>query len=431
MSRVHIRGGTIIDPSTAGHGTIEADLYIAAGRIVGIGSPPADFTPDRTIAADGQLVVPGLIDLAARLREPGSVRKGGIVPEARAAAAAGITTLLQPPDTQPVTDTPAVVELIHNRSLEAGGARVHPLGALTRALAGEHLTEMAALRDAGCPGLSDGGQPIRNTLVLSRALDYAATFDIPIVLTPQDPDLAAAGLVHDGAVATRCGLPGQPVATETAAVGRLLALAEERGVAIHIGRLSSARAAQMIAEAQRAGLRVSADTAVHYLHLTEEDCSGYNTTAHVCPPLRSAEDRAGLRHYVASGAIGALCSDHQPHDPDAKACPFAASEPGISGLDTLLALTLRLVDEGVLDLRQAIARLTCGPATALRLNAGTLQIGAVADVTLIDPRQRWHVSPETLHSRGHNTPFLGWELTGIATTTLVAGEVVYQAAAAR
>ncbi|MBK5943263.1 MAG: dihydroorotase [Halorhodospira halophila] len=423
MSRIHIHGGHVIDPAS---GLDEPrDVFIADGRILAVGTAPDGFAADRAIDATGQLVLPGLVDLAARLREPGATRKGGIVPESRAAAAGGITTLLLPPDTRPAMDTPSVVELVHSRAQVADAARVRPLGALTRELDGEYLAEMAALRDAGCPAVCDGGRPVANTLVLRRALDYAATFSLPVVLTPEDPSLADSGRVHEGETATRLGLPGQPAATETAAVGRILALVEESGNPVHLGRLSTARAAAMVAEARRAQLPVTADVAIHQLLFTEQDCDAYNTAAHVRPPLRTAQDRDGLRRAVAEGAITAICSDHQPHDPDAKICPFADSEPGVSGVDTLLGLTLRLVDEGLLSIAEAVDRVTLGPARALGLEAGTLTPGAAADVAVVDPRQTWRVTPESLHSRGRNSLVLGQELAGRATATLVAGRIVY------
>lgn len=423
MSRLCIIGGTIVDP--AADVEYASDLYVADGMILAHGEAPEGFIAERNIDARGLLVTPGLVDLSARLREPGNSSKGGIIAEARAAAAGGITTLLQPPDTQPVTDTPSVVELIHRRCSEAGAARVLPLGALTKELHGEQLSEMAALRDAGCPALADGGLPLSNTLVLQRALDYAATFAIPVMLTPQDPYLVSAGPVHDGIVAARRGLSGQSSAAETAAIGRLIALIEECGVPIHIGRLSTARGGEMIATAQQQGLPITADTAIHQLFLTEHDCEGYNSSAHISPPARTTEDLQGLRQFVAQGVIGCLCSDHQPHDPDAKVGTYDASEPGISGLDTFLALTLRLVDEGVLTLGEALGRITAGPARAVGLTTGSLQPGRIADICIVDPKLNWRLTEESMISRGKNTPFRDWEFSGAATTTIVGADVVY------
>jgi dihydroorotase len=261
-----------------------------------------------------------------------------------------------------------------------------PIAALTRGLEGMLLSEMAALRDAGCVAVSDGGKPVRDTQVLLRALEYAATCKLPVLLTPRDPDLSPAAGVHDGWVATRLGLRGIPVAAETTALGRYLALVEQTGTQVHFTRLSSARGAQMVATARARGLPVSGDVAIHQLFLSEMDLSGFDTRCHVSPPLRSDADREALRQGLASGAIQAVCSDHQPHDEDAKACTFEGSEPGISGLDTLLSLLLRLVDDGVLDLRTALARATCDPARILGLPRGRIAVGGSAGPVRRRPR---------------------------------------------
>ena len=422
--RIAIRGGRLIDPA---HG-IDAirDLYIADGRIAGVGPAPAGFTPDQKIDAHGRIVCPGLIDLCARLREPGQEHKATVASETRAAAAAGITTLVCPPDTDPVIDEPAVVELIRRRAKAAGLARVLTLGALTHRLHGERLAEMAALKEAGCVGVGDGGRPITNTLVLRRALEYAATFDLTVFLTPLDPWLGH-GVAHEGQVATRMGLPGIPAAAETGAMARDLELVRDMGVRVHFGRLSSARSVELVARAQAEGLPVTADVAVHQLHLTEIDLAGFDSQCHVRPPLRGLRDRDALRAGLASGTLGALCSDHQPHEPDAKQAPFGDTEPGISGLDTLLALGLRLARDGVLPLPAVLERLTCGPARILGLDSGHLGVGATADVCIFDLDADWQVTVNTLQSRGQNSPFLGWELQGQVTHTLLEGRVAYEA----
>ncbi|HHW79095.1 MAG TPA: dihydroorotase [Xanthomonadaceae bacterium] len=421
--RIAIRGGRLIDPA---HG-IDAvrNLYIADGRIAGIGQPPEGFTAEREIDARDRIVCPGLIDLCARLREPGQEHKATIASETWAAAAAGITTLVCPPDTDPVIDEPAVVELIRRRAKSAGHARVLTLGALTHRLRGERLAEMAALQEAGCVGIGDGGRPVANTLVLRRALEYAATFDLTVFLTPLDPWLAH-GVAHEGQVATRLGLPGIPTAAETGAIARDLELIRDIGVRVHFGRLSCARSVELVAHARAEGLPVTADAAVHHLHLTEIDLAGFDSQCHVQPPLRGLRDRDALRAGLTSGALGALCSDHQPHEPDAKQAPFGDTEPGISGLDTLLALSLRLARDGVLSLSAVLERLTCGPARILGLDSGHLGVGALADVCIFGPDAGWRVSADTLRSRGQNSPFLGWELQGRVTHTLLEGRVVYE-----
>ncbi len=422
--RLHIKSGRVVDPANS----IDriADMFIAAGRIVALDNAPDGFTADRVIDASGLIVAPGLVDLAARLREPGQEHKATIASETRAAASAGITTLCLPPDTDPVIDTPAVVELVHLRAEQAGYARVVALGALTRALAGEQLSEMAALKAAGCVGVSNGREPITNLLSLRRAMEYAVTHDMTVFLHPDEPTLSNNGCVHEGAISTRLGLPGVPEAAETAAVARDLAIIEQVGVRAHFCRLSTARAVQMVGRAQFDGLPVSADVSAHQLFLTEMDILGFNSQCHVLPPLRTQRDRDGLRDGLAHGIITAVCSDHQPHEPDAKLAPFIDTEPGISSLETLLPLLLRLVEEGTLTLSQAVARLTHGPARILGIDAGTLSMGASADICLFDPALIWRIEPRHLRSRGHNTPFAGWEIKGQAVITIFEGRVVYE-----
>jgi dihydroorotase len=423
--RIAIRGGRIIDPAHGRDGI--ADIFIAQEHVVAIGQAPDGFQAEREINAEGQVVCPGLIDLCARLREPGHEHKATIASETRAAASAGITTLVCPPDTDPVIDETAVVELIRRRAEASGYARVLTLGALTRGLQGQQLAEMAALKEAGCVGVSNASIPISNALVLRRSLEYAATHDLTVFLSPIDPWLSANGCAHDGEIATYLGLTGIPVAAETAAVAYHLALNEDLGVRLHCCRLSSARAVEMIAHAKARGMQVTADVSAHHLHLTERNLSHFNSLCHVIPPLRSITDKMGLRAGLRDGVLEALCSDHQPHEADAKRRPFKETEPGISGLDTLLGLGLRLVEENVLPLPTLIARLTAGPARILGVALGTLGIGATADVCIFDPRHTRLVNASTVVSQGHNSPFWGWELPGRVTYTLLAGRLVYEA----
>jgi len=420
--RIVIQGGRVIDP--AQHLDTVADLFISDGKIAGLGQLPAGFIPEQVIDAHHQVVCPGLIDLCARLREPGQEYKATIASEARAAAAGGITTLVCPPDTDPPIDEPAVIEWIRRRAKAAGQARVLTLGALTHRLRGERLAEMAALKEAGCVGVSDGGQPMGNSRVLRRALEYAATFDLTVFLTPLDPELSH-GLAHEGQVATRMGLPGIPAAAETGRIARDLELVRDLGVRVHFGRLSSARSVELIARARAEGLPVSADVAIHHLHLTEIDLAGFDSRCHVRPPLRSLRDKDALRAGLVSGALSAICSDHQPHEPDAKQAPFGDTEPGISGLDTLLGLSLRLARDSGLPLTTIIERLTCGPARILGLDLGHLSIGATADVCVFDPDAETLLESGALRSRGQNSPFIGWALPGRVTHTLLEGRVVY------
>ena len=422
---VSIIGGRLIDPA---NGIDEQlDLHIEGETIVAIGQAPAGFKAEQTIDASGQIVIPGLVDIAASLREPGFTAKGTLETETLAAAKGGITTLVCTPDTDPVIDTPADIEFIHRMARKLQQARVLTAAALTHNLEGKQLASMAALKAAGCVALSNAREPLANTLVERRALEYAATFDMTVFLRPEDRHLRADGCAHEGAVATRLGLPGIPSAAETVAVARDLALAEHTGARVHFRALSAAGSTRLLREAQGAKLPVSADVAAHQLHLTEMDVEGFDARCHVSPPLRTLADRDALRQAVADGSIAAICSDHQPHEPDAKDAPFPATEPGISGLETLLALTLRLVEQKVLPLSEAIARVTCGPADLLGLPHGRLSVGLPGDVCIYDPQAHWSLNAEQMLSEGHNTPFDNWEFQGKVSHTLFNGRLVYSA----
>jgi len=426
VTQISIRNGCLVDPA---NGIDEhTDLHIADGCIAAVGDAPSGFRPGLTLDARGQVVCPGLIDLCARLREPGLEHKGTIASETAAAASAGITSICCPPDTQPVIDTPAVAQLIAQTAERSGKARVFPAGALTQGLTGEQISEMAALKHAGCPVMSHADRPMRDTLVERRAMEYAATFGLTVVLRPQDHHLRDKGCAHEGRVSTRLGLPGIPEAAETVALARDLALAEQTGARVHFRGLSCARAIAMLAEAQERQIAATADVSAHQLFLTEDDLEGFDSNCHVDPPLRTKGDCLALRDAVAQGVIAAVCSDHQPHEEDAKLAPFPVTEPGISALETLLPLMLRLIEEGIMDLPAAIARLTVGPTRILGLTAGNLAPGCPADVCVFDPESRWLVSPDTLLSHGRNTPFLGQEMKGRVSWTLLSGRIVYERA---
>jgi dihydroorotase len=421
---ISIVGGRLIDPANGIDSPL--DLHVLDGKVLAVGAAPAGFDPATVIDATGQVVCPGLIDLAARLREPGFEYKATIASETLAAARSGITTLCCPPDTDPVIDTPAVVTLIRRRAKQARRARVLSVGALTQGLKGEQLSEMAALQAAGCVALGNAQAPLANTLVERRALEYAATFGIIVFLRPEDRHLRDRGCIHEGAVAARLGLPGIPSAAETVAVARDLALAEHTGAIVHFRGLSTATAVRMVRDAQAARLPVTADVSAHQLHLTDHDVLDFDAQCHVTPPFRTLQDRDALRQAVREGTIAAICSDHQPHEPDAKEAPFPATLPGISGLETLLPLTLRLVQDGALDLPTAIERLTWGPARILGLPYGRLEPGRTADVCVIDPEAVWTLDPARMASAGKNTPFAGWELTGRVTHTVYEGRLVFR-----
>ncbi|MBK5963987.1 dihydroorotase [Thiocystis minor] len=423
-SRISLCNGRLIDPAS-GIDRI-ADLHLAEGWVLAIGDAPEGFRPERTLDARGLIVCPGFVDLCARLREPGHEQKATIASETRAAAASGITMLCCPPDTLPVIDTPAVAQLVHQTAERLGYAHVLPAGAVTQGLEGRKITEMAALKQAGCPVLSQADRPIRNAQVQRRALEYAATFGLTVFLHPRDQDLGEGGCVHEGRMSTRLGLPGIPEASETVAVARDLALAEQTGARIHFRGLSTARGVAMLAEARRRGVRASGDVSLHQLFLTEADLAGFDANCHLIPPLRTLADRDALRAALARGDLAAICSDHQPHDADAKLAPFPETAPGISSLETLLPLALRLVAEGVLDLSGAIERLTAGPAAILGRNLGRLAPGDPADLCVFDPGEIWIPTAETLVSRGHHSPFLGQEMRGRVVWTLLGGRVVFE-----
>jgi len=421
--RILIEGGRIVDPASGFDGP--GMVCVADGVVASVGGLPDGFEADRRIDAAGQIVCPGFIDLCARLREPGQEHKGSIASESAAAAAGGVTTLCCPPDTVPVIDTPAVVKLVTERAEQAAKVRVLPIGALTRGLTGTDLSEMYALKRAGCLALGNADRPLAHPLVLRRALEYAASFDLVVVFRPEDPWLRSQGCVHEGAVSSRLGLPGIPETAETVAVAQALPLIEQTGVRAHFGQLSSGRAVEMVAEARARGVHVSADVAVHHLHLTESSVDGFDALCHSRPPFRTTADRDALRAAVADGRISAVCSDHQPHETDAKLDVFPATEPGLSSLQTLLPLMCALVAEGRLSLSDAIARVTAGPAAILGLDSGRLAPGAPADICVFDPAAAWVPAQGGWLSAGRNTPFWEWPLSGRVTATLAGGRLVY------
>lgn len=423
--RILIKGGRVVDPASGLDG--RHDLFLADGLVAGLDVRPDGFTADREISAAGRIVCPGFIDLCARLREPGAEHKATIAGESEAAAAAGITTVCCPPDTDPVIDSPAVANLIHERALYTGKLRVLPIGALTRGLKGRDLSEMSALKSAGCLAVGNAYAPMASTLVLRRALEYAASYDLLVIVRPEDPDLADCGCVHEGPIGMRMGLPGIPYAAETVAIAQVLALIEHTGARVHFAQLSCARAIRAIVRAQERGQAVSADVAVHQLHLTEADIDGFDAMCHLRPPLRSPADRDALRGAVRDGVVAAICSDHQPHEPDAKLNAFPSTEPGMASLQLLLPLALKLVEEGALSLSQAIAALTSRPAAVLGLDLGTLKPGSPADICIFDPEERWTVGESSWLSAGRNTPFWGQEFSGRVTHTLLSGRVVFGA----
>jgi len=426
-----IKNGRIVDPAS---GRDErADLAIAAGRIVAIGKVSADFHASRTIDASGLVVAPGLVDLAARLREPGHEHEGMLESEMAAAVAGGVTSLVCPPDTDPVLDEPGLVQMLKFRARNLNLAHVYPLGALTRNLAGEVLTEMAELTEAGCVGFSQAEVGLKDTLVLHRALQYAATFGYTTWLRPNDAWLGN-GVAAKGALATRMGLTGVPVIAETIALATLFELMRDTGARVHLCRLSSAAGVELVRRAKAEGLPVSCDVSINNLHLTDVDIGYFNAAMRVTPPLRQQRDRDAIRAGLADGTIDALVSDHTPVDEDAKTLPFAEAEPGATGLELLLSLALKWGSENGQSLGQTLAKITNAPVGvlgdslgSLAASAGKIVEGGVADLCLFDPEARWIVRSGNLRSQGKHTPFGGYEVPGRVRCTLVAGAVAYEA----
>ena len=421
--KIQIQNGRVIDPANGVDRP--ADLFVAEGRIVGVGTAPAGFAAEASINAAGCIVCPGLVDLAARLREPGFEYRATLESEMAAAAAGGVTSLACPPDTDPPLDEPGLVEMLTHRARLPDFAHVYPVGALTVGLAGARLTEMAELAEAGCIAFGQANTVILDTQVLLRAMQYAATFGFSVWLQAQDPYLAQGGVAHDGEVAARLGLTGIPVVAETIALATILHLAQETGARLHVTRISSAAGVDMIRAARSAGINVSCDVAAHHLHLCENDIAYFDPHARLDPPLRSTTDRDALRAGLADGTVDALCSDHTPVDDDGKQVPFGEAEAGATGLELLLPLTLKWAAEARLPLAQVLARVTCDPARILGLAAGTLGVGQAADICVFDPEAPVRITRERLKSQGKNTPFLGHELAGEVRYTLIDGHLAY------
>jgi dihydroorotase len=417
--RLAIRGGRLVDPAS-GHDAA-ADLFIADGRIAGVGAAPAGFAGEREIDARGLVVAPGLVDRCARMREPGA--EGALRREMRAALAGGVTGVACPPDTDPPLDEPGLVRMLRQRSREAAGARLYPLGALTAGLKGDVLAEIETLAAAGCVAFMQTGALPHDNGVLLQILRYARTFDLPVWLRPIEDTLAAGGVAGAGAVAGRLGLPAVSALAETVALHTVFEMQRETGARIHLCRLSSAAGIDLVRRAKREGLPVSADVGIHHVHLTDVDIGDFNPDFRLDPPLRTQRDRDAVVTGLADGTIDAICSDHAPVAEDDKLLPFGEATPGATALETLLPLVLKWRTSAGMPLAAALAKVTSGPAGILREPTGRLAVGAKADVVLLDPDAHWTVTRAEIVSRGGNTPFAGYELLGRAMLTLVGGEI--------
>jgi dihydroorotase len=426
--KLHIKNGRVVDPAN-GIDKV-CDVYISGGKVAAVGSAPSGFAADSSIDATGLVVAPGLVDLSARLREPGYEYKATLESEMRAAMHGGVTTLVCPPDTEPVLDEPGLVEMLKHRARNLNQAHVHPLGALTMGLKGQALTEMAELTEAGCIGFSQAEVPVTDTNVLLRALQYAKTFGYTVWLRPQDAFIGRGGVAHSGPLASRLGLSGVPVMAETIALNTIFELVRSTGARVHLCRISSAAGLALVRAAKKEGLPVTCDIGVHHLHMTDADIGFFDPNARLDPPLRSQRDRDALRAGVLDGAVDAVCSDHTPVDDDEKLLPFGEASPGATGLELLLSLMLKWADDergaGKDALSRALAKVTSDAARVAGLKAGDLSVGSCADVVLFDPDVRWTVKSSALASQGKHTPFLGYELTGQVKATIVSGQVAFQ-----
>lgn len=421
--KIEIQHGRVIDPQQQ-IDSIQS-VFIADGKIAALGQAPAGFVADQVVDATGLAVTPGFVDLSARLREPGNEYRATLDTEMQAAAAGGVTSLACPPDTDPVLDEPGLVEMLKHRAKQLNLAHVYPLGALTRQLAGKEITEMFELTEAGCVAYTQADNAIIDTQVLWRAMQYAATFGYTIMLRPEEPYLAKGGVAHDGQIAARLGLKGIPSAAETLAIATLLRVAQETGAKLHLSRLSTAEGIAMVREAKQNGLQVTCDVSINHLHLTEHDIGYFDAHCHLRPPLRLQRDRDAILAGLQDDTIDAICSDHTPVDDDAKLLPFAEAEAGATGLELLLPLTLKWANETKTPLLTALGKITHAPAKILGVPRGSLNVGAGADLCLVDLETYWTVSPKQLISQGKNTPFLGMELAGSIKQTYFGGKAIY------
>jgi dihydroorotase len=421
--KLDIRNARVIDPASGRDESLP--IFIADGRIVALGSAPDGFRPDRTLDAKGLVACPGLVDLSARLREPGFEYRATLESEMQAAVSGGVTSLACPPDTDPPLDEPGLVEMLKRRAESLRQARVFPLGALTLGLKGDRIAEMGELAEAGCVGFFQADAPLTDLNVLLQAMRYASTFGHVVWLRPQDAHLSHGGVAHEGEVSTRLGLPPIPEVAETVALHAILELAQATGARVHIARLSTARGVALVAAAKARDIAVTCDVGVHHLHLCDRDVADFNANMNLVPPLRGMRDREALRHALADGTIDAVCSDHTPVDDDAKQVPFGEAEPGATGLEVFLPLLLKWGAEMKLPLATTLAAATSRAAAVLGLEAGALEPGRAADICLFDPLRPWTVSPSALASQGKNSPYMGLELVGRVATTLVDGRVVF------
>ncbi len=422
MTRILIRGGRILDPQS---GRDErADLLLEEGRVAALGSGlPAEGA--LLLDATGRWVAPGFVDLHCHLREPGQEYKEDIGTGGRAAVAGGFSAVACMANTHPVNDDPATTDYIIDRARHDSPARVYPVAAATRGLQGEVMTEMAALVQAGAVAFSDDGKTIMDSGVMRRVLEYSTLVGVPVMTHAEDRTLVGDGVLNEGPVSTRLGLPGNPGIAEAVHVARDLMLAEFTGAHLHVAHVSTAQAVELVRRARERGINVTAEVAPHHLTLTDEAAQGYDTHAKVAPPLRSAADRDACCAGLADGSLDAIATDHAPHAQHEKELDFSEAPPGMIGFETAAAVTLELVRSGLLSPLEWVRRLSTNPARILSRPGGSLALGAVADVTLIDPEQLWRYDPAKGFSKSRNSPWAGAELRGRVVATIVGGRLVY------
>ncbi|MCP5266404.1 MAG: dihydroorotase [Burkholderiaceae bacterium] len=423
QTTLSIVSGRVLDP-VAGIDRV-ADLHVDGSRILAIGDAPSGFDAARTIDASGCWVMPGLVDLAARLREPGYEYKATLESELGAALAGGIVSVCCPPDTDPPLDEPGLVEMLKHRARQIDGTRVYPIGALVVGLDGVVITEMAQLATAGCVGFGLAGPLMPDTQSLLHAMDYAHTFGYTVWLRPQDPHLGRGGVAHAGAVAGRLGLAGVPDIAETVALNTIFDLVRATGCRVHLCRLSSAKGVALVREAKREGLPISCDVAVHHLHLCDIDIGHFDTRCRVDPPFRAQRDRDAIRAGLADGTIDVICSDHTPVDDDAKQLPFGEAEPGVTGLELLLPLASKWASEDGIEPLALVALLTANASSVIRYSPTGIGAGAAADLCVFDPSVPWRIERSTVRSQSCHTPYLGRELLGRVRATVVGGRVAF------
>ncbi len=422
--KIKISNGRVIDPKN--NMDQITDIYIQDEKITSIHQSPDDFTPDKTIDASNQFVLPGLIDICARMREPGQQHKATIHSESKAAVVGGVTTVCCPPDTNPIIDTPAVAELIHQRAQAANYCKVLPIAAATNNLDGQTLSEMDALKNIGCVAVSNAYIPFHNAEILRRTMEYAHTTDMPLILFCEDQNLRKQGTAHEGKISLMLGLPSIPTIAETTAISQAILLAEYTGHRIHISHLSSAKSVELIKEAKLKQLPITADVSIHNLFLTENDLSGYNSACHLRPPLRTEEDKLALIEGIKQDVIDCISSDHQPHDDDAKSAPFSLTEPGASSIEHFLPLLMSLMEQYSFDITTLLKTVTINPAKFLNIESGHLSTNNTADIVIYDPNNNSTINPNNMISAGKNTAFDNFSLPGQVVKTLVNGNIVFE-----